>query len=60
MAASLPADLQDELSELFTSLDGLERARYASFAALCCLLYDMMLTFDDEVSHRVFESKHEM
>ncbi len=43
------ADLQDELKELIVSLNALERARYLSIASMCCLLYDYMLTFNDEV-----------
>ncbi|RDX50514.1 hypothetical protein OH76DRAFT_1455377 [Lentinus brumalis] len=45
------ADLQDELKELIVSLNALERARYLSIASMCCLLYDYMLTFDDEVRY---------
>ncbi|TFK91156.1 hypothetical protein K466DRAFT_542188 [Polyporus arcularius HHB13444] len=45
------ANLQDELKELIVSLNALERARYLSIASMCCLLYDYMLTFDDEVRY---------
>ncbi|KAI0673950.1 hypothetical protein C8Q78DRAFT_1076902 [Trametes maxima] len=47
----LPAALQDELSELTLNLEGLERTRYLCIAATCVLLYDLLLTFDQEVEH---------
>ena len=49
METTLPPDLQNEIGTLLSSLEGLERARYLSIAALVCVLYDMMLTMDDEV-----------
>ena len=48
-APTLPPALQDEITALFLSLEGLERARYLTVASFVVLLYDMMLTFDDEV-----------
>ena len=48
-AASLPADLQAELTALILSLEGLERARYLAIASMCYFLYDILLTFDLEV-----------
>ncbi|KAI0640252.1 hypothetical protein C8Q77DRAFT_1045330 [Trametes polyzona] len=43
--------LQDELAELLVSLEGVQRTRYLSIAATCILLYDMALTFDQEVEY---------
>ncbi|KAI0652674.1 hypothetical protein C8Q79DRAFT_1005841 [Trametes meyenii] len=48
---SLPAALQAELSELALNLEGLERTRYLCIAATCVLLYDLLLTLDEEVKH---------
>ncbi len=50
--SALPEVLQDELAVLLIDLDGLQRTRYLSIAATCVLLYDMLLTFDQEVSRR--------
>ncbi|KAI0779007.1 hypothetical protein BD413DRAFT_632767 [Trametes elegans] len=49
--AAVPLALQDELAELVDSLDGLERTRYLSIASTCVLLYDMLLTFDEEFEY---------
>ncbi|OSD01197.1 hypothetical protein PYCCODRAFT_1436691 [Trametes coccinea BRFM310] len=49
--AALPPALQEELASLFVSLDGVERTRYLCIAATCVLLYDMLLTFDEEVEY---------
>ncbi|KAI9067170.1 hypothetical protein FKP32DRAFT_1601265 [Trametes sanguinea] len=49
--AALPPALQEELASLFLSLDGVERTRYLCIAATCVLLYDMLLTFDEEVEY---------
>lgn len=48
--SALPEALQDELALLLADLDGLQRTRYLSIAATCVLLYDFLLTFDQEVS----------
>ncbi|KAI8980564.1 hypothetical protein BD414DRAFT_492584 [Trametes punicea] len=49
--AALPQVPQDELVELLTSLEGLERTRYLSIATACCVAYDMLLTFDQEIEY---------
>ncbi|KAI0701244.1 hypothetical protein C8T65DRAFT_656546 [Cerioporus squamosus] len=49
--AALSPALQNELDVLIPSLDALERARYLSIASSCCLLYDYMLTFNDEIRY---------
>ncbi|KAH9885401.1 hypothetical protein C8Q73DRAFT_749196 [Cubamyces lactineus] len=46
---ALPPALQDELVGLLASLDGLERTRYLCIATTCALVYDIFLTFDQEV-----------
>ncbi|KAH9854418.1 hypothetical protein C2E23DRAFT_884010 [Lenzites betulinus] len=49
--ATLPPELQDEIAELTLGLDGLIRLRYLTIAATTCLLYDMILTFNQEVEY---------
>ena len=45
-----PPALTPELKQLLIdSLEGQERARYLALASLSALLYDMFLTFGDEV-----------
>ncbi|KAI0756129.1 hypothetical protein C8Q80DRAFT_1090864 [Daedaleopsis nitida] len=48
-ALTFTPEQQHVINELFESLEGAERARYLTISAFCLLVYDMMLTFDDEV-----------
>ncbi|KAI0829051.1 hypothetical protein BC628DRAFT_1417409 [Trametes gibbosa] len=49
--ATLPQELQDELTALTLGLDGVQSTRYLTIAATTCLLYDMFLTLDQEVEY---------
>ena len=51
---ALPPALQEELVGLLASLDGLERTRYLCIATTCAMVYDIFLTFDQEVRRAYF------